>query len=614
MTQFDDITIEGFGSIVDKVTFQLECRGLNIMRGKTGSGKTTIPSALYYCLYGSTLKKNSTVGTWEELRDENFQGTYVSTRFRKGKTKYEVIRTVKYKGMITGNTKGNTGLYVFCNGKDISKKGKRQVQTVINDILGYSQELFINSIIFGQRLKRIIEESGPNKKKLFDEAFEVLFIDKARKITETERNKILEVIHYKNDELGKLEESLSDTRKLYKELIEFEKNFERNKKEKISDFKKRLKGYTDKLEEVESKLSKIKILKQADIKIKLDTVENKLAKLNKNIDKVNNINKEISTKELAIKAAENKKEKFKKSEVKLCYTCGSQLGKTESLQLLSNIDKEVSKLNKSISELSSELTLNNMDELLSKQKSLRLELSDYLDKLNNIKSNQRLKEQLEYNKNDYKKEITSVESEIKNIKNESLAIISSAKQKKKLKKLVMKKAVLDNEIAKLQIEEETKKWLIKDPLSNSGIKNYIFNSLLGKVNDKLTDYSKILGFRIEFGIDIDSTTKDFYQLIYKGDLMISYNDLSGGQKQLVDATVALAIHDIISSVRPTNILFLDEPFEGLDNDSIQLMAEVIQYKALEQSLYIITHHSSFNPILSNTIYFSLDQSGRTHIN
>ena len=234
------------------------------------------------------------------------------------------------------------------------------------------------------------------------------------------------------------------------------------------------------------------------------------------------------------------------------------------------------------------------------------------DSINDIKHNKKLKKSLESDLGDTEEELSQLNYEYKKEKKVKLEI-KSDKFLEKTQQVELKIKKLNRSIKKLEIEDNLLEWLIKDPLSNSGIKAYIFNSLLSKVNYRLEEYSELLGFNIEFGIDMDSNSKDFYQMIYKNDLIIPYSDLSGGQKQLVDTSVALAIHDVISSIRPTNILFLDEPFEGLDNESVELISEIITHKAKKQCLFLITH-LPFNPTNSSTIHFSIDDKGRTAIN
>jgi len=59
MINFMQLTIEGFGCYAIPKTFHFKEKGLRIIRGINGSGKTTIPSALCWGLFGKPLKENS---------------------------------------------------------------------------------------------------------------------------------------------------------------------------------------------------------------------------------------------------------------------------------------------------------------------------------------------------------------------------------------------------------------------------------------------------------------------------------------------------------------------------------------------------------------------------
>jgi len=83
MVVFKELQAEGFGSLIDKMAFILDQPGLNIIRGKVGAGKTSIPSVLCWTLFGSTLKEKSSVNTWEELRTDTYAGTMASVIFEK---------------------------------------------------------------------------------------------------------------------------------------------------------------------------------------------------------------------------------------------------------------------------------------------------------------------------------------------------------------------------------------------------------------------------------------------------------------------------------------------------------------------------------------------------
>ena len=608
MRHFKDIEIEGFGSILGPLRFELD-RGnsLSIIRGEVGSGKTSLPSALCWGLFGKTLKDKSTVETWVERRSSNFRGTKVVVNWEDNNHSYTVIRCKSFKGKITigKNVKVNGGnnLFLLIDGKSYQDgKGKVNAQDNIEKVLGYSFELFKNSIVFGQKMKRIIEESGPNKKKLFEEAFEAGFIEDAKSKVTIDKDKLNNTFNLKQNTLESLENQIISKEELYSEALDNEKNFEKRRK-------KRLKEIEDEISDIEKE---IKDLKSDKKKIKIDkNISSKIYTLESEISKHKITNKEIDEVEDEIEdSKENilKHQEVLKKKPKLCPSCKQPLSTKGYENMVASAKSAISILNHDIKKL--EYRIKGLNKIDVKPLMVKLEALKKAEIIqNNNKSNtEKDKEKLE--------KLTVKKSKYQTIHNnlsKEKIKLKSVKYKKELKTLNKELSKLKVEIESIQKELDIKQWLINDPLSNNGLKAYIFDNLLNKVNDRLDEYSVILGFQVEFGIDLESHRKDFYQAIMKDDIVIPYEDLSGGQKQLVDTSVAFAIHDVISEIRPTNIMFMDEPFESLGLNEIEIVSELVQEKAKNKSLFLITHHPSFNPMNTNDIIVSLDENGNTNI-
>jgi DNA repair exonuclease SbcCD ATPase subunit len=157
-------------------------------------------------------------------------------------------------------------------------------------------------------------------------------------------------------------------------------------------------------------------------------------------------------------------------------------------------------------------------------------------------------------------------------------------------------------------ELEVLDWLIKDPLSNTGIKAFIFEGLVTRINDKLQEYAKFIKFLPQFVIDMESTKKDIQQVIYKDEVLIPFPDLSGGQGQMINVANIFAAHDIVQDSKPTNILWMDEIFESLDEDDIELINELILSKSSNKSVFLVTHRKEFIPINAKVIRLKLVNS------
>ncbi len=171
---------------------------------------------------------------------------------------------------------------------------------------------------------------------------------------------------------------------------------------------------------------------------------------------------------------------------------------------------------------------------------------------------------------------------------------------------------MQKELKQIRKDVGAYEWVIKTPLSNSGLKAFIFNQMLDTINNRLEFYSKYIGFQVAFFIDMKSANKNLETYVFKGENPVPYNDLSGGQQQAVDIAAAFAIHDVVSDSKSCSLLVMDEVFESLDKDNIEIMTDVIQDKAQNKCLYLVTHRAEFNPTNSNIINI-LNKDGITSL-
>jgi len=602
MINFENVNIQGFGSFIENINFKLDREGLNIIKGRVGAGKTTIPSAITWCIYGIGLKKKATIETWDKQRPDDYRGTKVETTFETSGNNITIIRCLNYKGKVY-KIKGGNNLFIVINGElEHTQRNKQDKQLEIQKLLGYSYDLFTNSIIFGQRMKKLIEETGPKKKEIFEEAFEVTFIEEARLTAKARLDKTLSLINNFNFEKTKFEDKIADLKIDIEEAKEFEMEFRSNKRKRIRKFRAKIKEY---------QLDKLKVVQQLDTSKVVDTKALKIKgeALKKNLKQVTDNNQAL--KDLVIEIVELETEETELynqhgSPIKICKECGGTLTfkksklltrkrdkRLEELKLVIDIKRDKQFKSEVIDEKPIEKLINDNNKAIEQSKIDAALLSSRRESIRGID-----------------KRILGLSSEIKEVKSEVL--------KNRSKKYAETLVINEEKLIKVNIEIDSLKefkdidnWLINDPLSNNGLKAYVFDSLLGRVNKYLNDYSIILGFRVEFGIDIESSRKDFYQTITRGDNLIMYEDLSGGQKQLVDTSVALALHSVISSLRPMNLIFMDEPFEGLDDETVETVAELIDFKCKDQCLYLITHHNAFNPINAKNISIKLGSEGNS---
>lgn len=547
MLTFLNMEAVGFCSI-GSLHLQLNPSCTILIKAPNGKGKSTILSALVWAIYGKNLKGISEVNTWKEVRPKDYKGTMVQVYFQKDSHTYKVIRCQKYEEVLEDGAKGKDRLILICDGDVINVKGKGKIQEEINKAIGLTYTLFMNSIMFGQGIKRIIQESNADKKKIFEEVFDLEFLNLAKGVALQDKQNIVSQINDIEHESGLLKKELEANKEAYFDLRDREKSF----KKKIKEERKELKQDRE-------KLTKLLIEKQKEIKDEVDTSFQ---------IKIKNQNKLILDLKGKIKEAKN----------------------------LSNIP-----LKKVIKELVIQLESGHYKRALRDAKSIYKAFSDLdkydkeyqeaLDRLEELsKVNDRYR-RLKSDCNDIASDIASIDEDLAKLKQEKLKVMSP-KYKQKLKEIRKNLRKVDEDYHNKEVELENYNWLISDPLGNNGIKAYLFDSSLNFLNSTLDKYSEILGFRIEFAIDLISTRKDFVTSIERNGIIMDYDELSGGEKQLCNVAMALAMNESLTASKGINIAFLDEVFESLSSDNIEIVTSLIRHTFKDKTLFLITHLDS----------------------
>lgn len=624
MIKLIDIEIEGFASIIKKTRYKFNIKGVNIIRGKNGSGKTSILNALCWCLYGKTIKKDSTINPWPILIDENYKGTMVTVRYKKDGLNRKITHCSEYKGKINGVV-GRNRLIIEADGEKIERnRDKNDLKKWIIKDLGHSFDLFKSVVLLGQRVKKILDEDVAQRSKVLEEAFEVSYISEAK-------NKIEQTLRVTKPELDKWEKEISKDC----ELLEAYSNELDRVKETILNFEKEkernIANYTKVLKKLRYKADKIKnnpkIKNVGDIKKDLNELRDKLKKLinntppkNKLVDSEFRLNMRINSNEGRKEETQDEIKSLYKSlrtYSEVCKECGAPLSEKsinkQRLGIKLSIKKSKKDLNLILGELKQdkkEYEKVNYD--LSSLNKIKIRISKYENKIKKLEALINIAQKEKYTHRSIVESINTYKKLIKEEKDRELRIESKGIEEKirGIKKEMGNKKIILN---KLRDEYELILWLIKDPLSNSGLKSYIFDSMLKKTNKELIKYETLSGFRIKLGMNLESKKKDFEVKIYKKGQEVPITDLSGGQKQLGDVCIFLAIHDTTAENKCFNCLFMDEVFESLDEENTEKVGEIIQYKSKLQNLHIITHLNYFNPVGAHITSVYLNKKDQTII-
>lgn len=566
MIQFGNIVIEGFCSI-PYLELNLGSKGITVIRGATGEGKTTILSALVWGAYGKNLKGKSDVNTWEKYRPKNYNGTKVEIYFGKDGKTHKITRCLKYKGEVNG-AKGKDRLIYEIDAVEVSEKNKGEIQALINADLGMSYSLFMNSILFGQGMKRLIQESSSNKKDLFEEIFELEYISKARDIA---KGYYTEALREYNEISQKYSSSKEKKQSIQRMLDDLKKQANHVK----NDLSSRVKVLEKKL----SLLAKAK--KENELK---ETVTHK-----------NRIEQRLQ------EARDNQKEllnKINDAKKKTRVSLEEFIGVIIKLLKRGDIKNSLKRL------MEVKKAFGDIERLQDKCSKLADKISNYRDKLEELRDQ-------EYEANKVQRDIDLTHVEIKKLLSEKRAGVNLGlikKYKTQLSTLSDKLQSIESEMEEKRARVDNYKWVMDDPLGNRGIKAFLFESSLDILNETMESYSEVLGFSILFYVDIQGVKKDFNTQIIMDGIEVSYEELSGGQKTLVNIAMVLAMNSMIRRNCRINVLFLDEVFEGLDREYCDTVSKLLERISITEKLtvFMVTHQESI-PIKARVLTVKRDK-------
>lgn len=547
MLKFIKIVIEGFASYEGFNELDLCPNAAVVIKAPNGSGKSTIFSALVWCLYGKTIKGVSEVNTKKKYQTKKYKGTRVCTYFQKDGDVYMVTRCQNYTGNLEDGTKGRDRLQIIKNAEIIDIKSKPKLQEYLISELGLSYQLFMNSIMFGQGMKKLIQETNSDKKKIFEEVFNLNYLNLAKTMAQKSKNQIHSQVDICRSEYNSLNREYESCKETYQELKDSEEAFDKKRRRDIKE-------------------------KQGNIK---------------------NLEKEIEHKKCtpgSLKLVESKIQANKLQE---------QLIK-EKLEAARNISNQ--SLEDVIDSIILLLEKNKVQKALKKVKTIKKAYSDIerysrerekiLEILSELRFKEREVQRSKYVLESLTKRLNEAKKELAKLQINTNQKINSPKYKKKAKSLKIELKKQRSILNQKEKELEDYEWLLNDPLSNKGIKAFLFDSSLGQLNDTLSKYAEVLGFRISFEVDLDSTKKDFVTLIEMDGEIYDYDELSGGQQQLCNVAMAFAMNETLTASKDISIVFLDEVFESLSMDNVEIVIGLIKKIFEKKVVFLITHHES----------------------
>ncbi len=588
---FGTLKIQGFGNIINLTRLKLEDTGLHIIRGPNGKGKTTAWSALTWVCYNSTLKPGSTPETWEHKRPTDWEGTMVGVSLTKGRHRYKFIRCSDFQKTVCGK-KGGNRLIVLKNGKESKLKAKRDLQKLIESILGMSFKLFTTAVVFPQKFPRFLELKGPDKKSILEESFRLTWITQALQAAKDGKDQVNNKLENLKELLEARNSNLTDLQQLLKNLKEAEEEFQKEKNKNIIDYRAKVRELKGIIKSSFIPLETL-LIKQKDLNKEInDTKALEIYSRKTQIDSDYKVKLSEETRQrVVLKTAKEHIDKLGDELKRTCPFCKHKLSEEDYKIHLEELNSTHKK---------EKLALEIIEGILTKlgKKALKtdkvhetvIELEKDLDTTNTALSeaqttNGKLESarvDLGVAKANLKKEKEKTYTDISKPINRKIYIVD-----KQIKRLLTKQGFYDEQLS-------LHNWAIKEPLSNTGIKAVLFDQLLHKLNSRLAYYERFTNFGVELSVDLESGRKNIDTIVTKEGYPVNYLDISGGECLLINQMVALAQGDVLLQESPINLRVFDEVDGALDDQNTELIATILKNLGDTNSVFVITHNKRFN--------------------
>jgi DNA repair exonuclease SbcCD ATPase subunit len=589
---FTELKIKNFLSIGnDQVVVDFK-KGLHIITGinrdkedrRNGVGKSTVADALYFAIFGTTLRdikknfiaNNLTAGTCE------VQLTFTVDDPQHGVNEFNIIRTLN-----------PSKCYIYKNGNDKTRDSIVNTNEYIHTVLSSTPEIFQNCVIMTLNNHiPFMGKSKNDKRKFIEQIFNLEVFSKMLNELRTNYN---EVKRNFDVEITRLEESNNylEAQKGHRDT------FNTNKNNRIDILKETIEKHKEDLGEANDKLDKINELND-------EPYREKLVELNGKLEEKQNQRQDLYTHITESKLnLSNNKEKLSKlgTEEDTCPVCLRPMEDHDHVR----IEREKIYIQYQLDQADSDIEVdeNNLtlfDEEIGKiNKAIKI----VEGKISDIEKQKFGKTHVESSIEYIGKCIKEVEDELGGVENETNTFSDSVTE------LEQKVETIGNELNSI------KKVLnlldvVKFVVSEEGVKSFIVKKILQHFNSKLTYFLKKL----------DSNCVCMFNEYFEEEIVnekgkiCTYNNFSGAERKAIDLACLFSFMDMRKAQGDVhyNISFYDELFDSsLDEKGVELVLEILNERVekYNECVFVISHRKESIKAASGDIIFLEKHNGIT---
>lgn len=590
--EFKELKIQNFLSVGDTPVCVEFKKGLHIVTGinrdkedrRNGVGKSTIADALYFAIFGSTLRE--------------INKNFISNNLTDGKTVVELYFTVNdpYHGVNDFHivrTLGPSKCNIYKNGVDKTRDTISNTSNYIETVLSSSQEVFQNCVIM--TLNNHIPFMAKNKtekRKFIERIFNLEVFSKMLSELRADQSEI------KRDfdiNITRMEETNTylDSQKVQME------SFEDNKNNKKAILTNSLKQHSQDVIDAKEKLSKIQALDDQPYKDKLEELN---LSIKDKTEQKTKLNDDIILLTHTLKTNANT---FKRigTEDDTCPVC---------LKPIEDHDHEVmedekTKLKNSINEDKANLELLSEELCLVKNQIVKLEEATNIvnSKISDIERQKytisHLNDSIEY----IARCVSEIEEELATIDTEMNTYAGNvAELEEKISNITDQISTIKKSLDLLDV--------VKFVVSEEGVKSFIVKKILRNFNSKLTYYLK----------EMDSNSICIFNEYFEEEIVnekgkiCQYNNFSGAERKAIDLACLFSFMDMRKAQGDVhyNLSFYDELFDSsLDEKGVDLVLGILNNRVEKNNecVFVISHRKESIKAATGDIIFLEKSNGIT---
>ena len=560
------------------------------MATSNGSGKSSLWEGVIWCLTGDTIR-----GTKQVSNLFGEDGTYVQLEFVIDNKSYSILRSKDHKVY-------KTSLQIYVDGKDCSGKGIRDSEKLLTEYLpDITASLLGSVIILGQGLPQKFTNNTPSgRKEVLEKLSKSDFMIEDLKRRISDRKDVLQkdirrfedLILQNSTKVATLEATLNsniailttlDRTSLQKQVDELtirSSNLVNSRDEenaKLIELKKQLEEFTSEHTKLDAdRRSEIYAVETefnktvSEYRIQLNSFHSEYSMLKADIAKLN-----------AIKD--------------ICPTCGqripgvvkadtsSQEARCSELQLnianvTASIDNATKEKESKVAEIYKSYKVKD-DLLVSKKSALTSNIQCATTMLNRMSSSV---DDCLAELNRANLQLAQLDTTIENLTNQNLQIQGQITD-------IQASLLYNNnekDLQKSHLEVVSK----FDTAVKRDFRGYLLAHIITYIQQRAKIYSKMIfeTENVEFYLEGNNI-----HISYMGK---EYENLSGGEKQKIDLIVQFSIRDMLTNHLgfTSNILVLDEVFDGLDMIGCQKVVDVISNFNDVKNVFIVTHRKDLS--------------------